>query len=203
MSKNRPFDWLTPIYTQWGQIGLMFIIYLYLPESPVWLASRNKAEQAKKALQRIYKGANVNIDQQYELIALNLEHERAFAAQNKNERWYAIFKGVDGFRTLVACWTLVAQMFIGLGVFLGYGTYFFQQAGFADPFKITCITSGINIGCSVVVMYLADVTGRRWLACYGTTLCWVCCVLVGILGVVPKTKATDTLVVVFAVLWSK
>lgn len=36
LSQTDRHDWLTPIYTQWAQIGLMIIIYLLVPESPAW-----------------------------------------------------------------------------------------------------------------------------------------------------------------------
>jgi MFS family permease len=204
MSTYDPLNYLTPVYTQWAQIGLMLVIYLVIPESPAWCASKGKATQAKRVLRTLYKGvADFDVDHQYQLLVLNIEHERAVAMQQRNEKWYAIFKGVDGLRTLVSLWTLMSQMFIGLGVFLTFGSYFFQQAGIEDPFKVTCITSGINIFFSFVVIYLAEATGRRWLACSGTTLCWVCNVAVGILGVLPQGKATNSLLILFACLWSK
>jgi MFS family permease len=204
MSEKNAHDWKTAIYTQWSQIGLMFLIYLGLPESPAWCVTRGKTDQAKKMLRYLYKGVtDFDVEHQFNLLVLNLEHERAVAAEQKNEKWYAIFKGRDGFRTLVSCWTLMCQQWVGLGLFFGLGTYFFQQAGIADPFKVTCITSGINIAFSIIIIFLADTTGRRWLACYGTTLCWFCCVVTGILGVAPKTEATNKAFVAFVCFWSK
>ncbi|KAL2803248.1 general substrate transporter [Aspergillus granulosus] len=203
MSTYDPDNYLTPVYTQWSQIGLMLIIYLIIPESPAWCATKGRETQAKKILRILYKGvADFDVDHQYQLLVLNIEHERELAAQQRNEKWYAIFKGTDGLRTLVSLWTLMAQQFIGLGVFLSFGSYFFQQAGIEDPFKVTCITSGINIFFSFVVVYLAEAIGRRWLACSGTTLCWLCNVAVGILGVVTKGKVTNNLLILFACLWN-
>ncbi|KAL3443159.1 general substrate transporter [Aspergillus insuetus] len=205
MSTYDPDNYLTPVYTQWSQIGLMLIIYLVIPESPAWCASKGAARegQAKKVLRLLYKGVpGFNVEHHYRLLVLNIEHERAIAAEQRNEKWYAIFKGTDGLRTLVSLWTLMAQMFIGLGVFLTFGSYFFQQAGIEDPFKVTCITSGINIFFSFVVIYLSETVGRRWLACSGTTLCWACNVAVGILGVVPQGRVTNSLLILFACLWN-
>ncbi|KAM0283761.1 hypothetical protein ACHAQH_002351 [Verticillium albo-atrum] len=93
-------------------------------------------------------------------------------------------------------------MFIGLGLFMTYGSYFFMQAGLKDPFMAICITSGVNILASIVIVWMSETTGRRRLATWGTTLCWTCTMLVGILGVVPKVQATNILLVLFAVFWS-
>jgi hypothetical protein len=68
-------------------------------------------------------------------LLLNIEPERAVATEQKNENWRAIFKGTDGVRTLTALWTIVAQQFLGLALFGTFGTYFFQQAGIAEPFR--------------------------------------------------------------------
>lgn len=204
LSTTDAYNYLTPIYSQWGHIGLMLIIYLWIPESPAWCATRDKAELAKKSLRAIYRGVkDFDVEHAYKLLIINIEHERAVACEQRNEKWYAIFRGIDGKRTLVACWTLLTQQFIGLGVFFSFGSYFFQQAGIKDPFRVTCITSGIDIAVSIALLFLADYVGRRRLACYGTTLCAVCNIAVGILGVTPRTGASDDLLVLFACLWRK
>ncbi|KAL4747009.1 hypothetical protein BDW72DRAFT_209932 [Aspergillus terricola var. indicus] len=203
LNQSNPNNYLTAVYTQWSQIGLMLIIYIFIPESPVWCASKGREAQAKKLLGFLYKGVKgFNVDHHYELLVLNLEHERAVAAEQRNEKWWSIFKGTDGKRTLVSLWTLMAQPFIGLGVFSSNASYFFQQAGLKDPFQVTCITSGINIFFSIVVIYLSDTTGRRWLACTGTTVAWAANIAVGALGVAPHVRATDYLLVLFSCIWN-
>ncbi|KAM5349060.1 hypothetical protein ACJ41O_008883 [Fusarium nematophilum] len=203
ISETDPNNYLLPVYTQWSQIGLMLILYLFVPESPAWCVSQGKEERAKNALHQLHwEVPDYDVDYQYNLLLMNIEHERSVAIKNNREKWYAIFRGRDGFRTIVSMWTLMAQQFIGLGIFFGYSTYFFQQAGLKDPFKITCITSGINLFFSVAIIYVSDSFGRRLLACGGTTLCWICTVVVGILGVVPSFSASYYLLVFFTSLWN-
>jgi MFS family permease len=204
MSETAPRNYMTPIYTQWAMICLMIIIYLIIPESPAWCASRGYEKAAKKALLQLNRGVeDYNVDHQYKLLLITIEHERAVAAERKNVHWHAIFKGRDGFRTLITLWSGIATQFIGLAVFYGYGTYFFQQAGLKDPFKITCITSGINIATCVASIIFTDKVGRRLIACGGMTLCWACTIPVGILGLVPENSVTGAILVLFAVLWSE
>lgn len=47
-------DWLTPVYTQWAQIGIMLMIYVCVPESPAWCATKGYGDRAKKALKRLH-----------------------------------------------------------------------------------------------------------------------------------------------------
>ena len=204
MNRQHPNEYLTPIYTQWAQIGLMLIIYVFLPESPAWCVARGNTARAKKELRKLHRGVEgYDVDHQLEVLVLAAEHERAVAVEQKREHWYAIFRGVDGLRTLTALWTNLSQQFIGLTLFSTFGTYFFQQAGLPDPFMIKCITSSINIVTSIVVVGLADHVGRRWIACSATSVMWLCCAIIGILGVTTHTQATNYVLVLFACLWSK
>jgi MFS family permease len=204
MNKQHPHEYLTPVYTQWAQIGLMFLVYLFLPETPAWCVMRGDTTRAKKELRRLNRGVpGYDVDQQLEVLVLAVEHERAVAAEQRREHWHAIFRGVDGLRTVIALWTNLSQQFIGLQLFTTFGTYFFQQAGLPDPFMIKCITSSINIATIIVVVLLADQVGRRRIACYSTTLMWLSCVILGILGVVTHTDAINYVLVLFACFWSR
>lgn len=203
LNRQNPLNWLTPIYTQWAHVGIMAIIYLCLPESPAWCASVGKEEKAKKWLRFIHRDVEgYDVEYQYQVLALNLEHERQIAIEQRKENWWAIFRGTDGRRTLTALWTIVSQQFLGLALFGTFGTYFFQQAGLADPFKIKAITTSLQIVTVIAAVFLVDKLGRRLMACGATTLMWISCLIVGIIGVAPETKATTYVFVLFACLWN-
>jgi MFS family permease len=204
LNRKNPNIWLTPIYTQWAQIGIMCIIYVFLPESPAWCVSRGNADGAKKQLMKLNRGVvDYDEEHQYQIIVQTFDHERMVAAEQKKEHWYAIFRGTDGLRTVISLWPNLTQQFIGLTLFATFGTYFFQQAGLADPFTIKCITSSINITTLLVVVLVADKIGRRRISCFATTLSWTACVVIGILGLIPRTIVTSNIFVLFVCLWSK
>ncbi|KAH7126472.1 general substrate transporter [Dactylonectria estremocensis] len=202
LSETDATNYKVPIYTQWAQVGIMLIVYLVVPESPTWLVSKGKFDEAKKTLSRLHCDVpDYNVDRQLQVLTLSIDHERATAAEQRAEQWYSIFKGTDGYRTLVALWTLLSQQFIGLTLFATYSSYFFQQGGIEDPFKATCITSSISLVAGLCIVYAAERLGRRVLSCGGTTICWVCNIAVGILGVTPKVNATNYLFILFACIW--
>ncbi|KAJ1326182.1 MFS transporter SP family general alpha glucoside:H+ symporter [Microdochium nivale] len=203
LNATDPANWLTPVTTQWGHVGVMAIIYIILPESPAWCASVGKEAKAKKWLSVLHRGVEgYDVERQYAVIAAGIEHERAVAAEQRRESWTAIFKGTDGRRTITALWAVVAQQFLGLSLFLTFGTYFFQQAGLQDPFKIKVITSSLQIVTVVSAVLLVDRFGRRLMACTATSLMWVACFVVGVLGFVPETSATVYVFIVFACFWN-
>lgn len=204
LSHQHPKSWLIPVYTQWTHVGLMAIIYFFLPESPAWAVATGHMNRARKSLTSLYRGVEgFDVEHQLQVLKLLADHEAEVAALQLQERWWAIFKGVDGFRTLVALWTLCSQQFIGLTLFTSYGTYFFQQAELGNPFQIKCITIGVKLVAAVCVVYVADSVGRRMISCSGATTMWLSCLIIGILSVVPRSKAVNAVCIMLAVFWSK
>lgn len=204
MSLDDPNNWLTPIYTQWAQVGIMFIIFVLLPETPVWCASRGNEERAKASLKKLNRDVpGYDSDYQYKVLVMLHEHERAVAAEQNREAWHSIFRGVDGRRTLAALWAGLSQQLIGLKLFGTFAIYFFQQAGVKDPFNVICITGSVQMATVIFTIFTADYFGRRILSCSAVTLSWIACVVTGILGVTPETKPTTYVFILFACLWSK
>jgi len=87
--------------------------------------------------------------------------------------------------------------------FYTYAAYFFQTAGIADPFAVTCITNGIQLVIILIVAASVDRFGRRNIACGGLTTMLVAVTLIGILGVVPQSTATNGLLVFFSCIFSE
>ncbi|KAH8896835.1 general substrate transporter [Thozetella sp. PMI_491] len=203
INTNSPYNWTTAVYSQWGHIGVMLLIYIILPESPPWLVAQGREVEAKKTLARLHRNVpNYNVDHQYELIAQLVEHERAVAALQRSEKWWSIFRGTDGRRTLISAWGPVAQQAIGLKLFSSFATYFFQQAGIPNPFTIKCITTSIQVASVIFFILTADKIGRRPLSLAAVTVSWISCVVVGIIGVTPQTSATVYVFVLFACFWN-
>lgn len=68
-----------------------------LTRAAAWYASKGKEQQAKKALRLVYRDVpDLDVDAQYEILVAGIEHEREFAIEQKREKWYSIFRGVDG-----------------------------------------------------------------------------------------------------------
>ncbi|RSH90257.1 hypothetical protein EHS25_001591 [Saitozyma podzolica] len=203
MYKKNPENYLTPVYTQFAQIGLMILIYVVIPESPAWCVSIGKDEMGRKMLARINRGVkDFDVDAQYNILVQTVAHEQQLAEEQKREKWWNIFRGVNGFRTIVSMWALLAQQFLGLGLFYSYSSYFFSSTGLEDPFLITVITNAIQLAVILLVVASVDRLGRRNICCSGLTICWICNVAVGILGVLSTTtEGKNTAFVFFCCVW--
>jgi hypothetical protein len=84
-------NWLTPVYTQWSQIGLMLIIYLLVPETPAWCVTHGFEERAKKSLRKLHwEIKNYDVEHQYQVLVMAVNHEYEVARASHNEKWYSI-----------------------------------------------------------------------------------------------------------------
>jgi SP family general alpha glucoside:H+ symporter-like MFS transporter len=145
----QPLNFRLAIYTQWGMIGGLAIIYVFLPESPWWLMQKGKEDKARKSLGRL-KGSVEGYDVEVDLAVMRntIDEQRARAHQQGAMPLKMLFMGLNGKRLLIALWPKLCQQFVGLSVFNNYATYFcespascmapltkpVQVAGNRDPF---------------------------------------------------------------------
>ncbi|OCF30852.1 hypothetical protein I316_07485 [Kwoniella heveanensis BCC8398] len=198
-------NWLKVIYSEWSQVGIMGIIYVFcLPESTWWYARQDKHDKGIKSLHRLYhKIPGYDAEVEYAIIRRTVEHERAFAIANKEVSYMSILKGVNGWRTFVASYELLTATFVGQSFLSTYVVLFFEIAGSTNAFTNTCITSGLGIACTVFLILFLDKFGRRRIICYGISTMWLSLFLIGCIGLVKNpSKSLNGLLIFLACLWT-
>lgn len=202
LNAYEPLNFRLAIYTQWSMIGAMLIIFLLLPESPWWLASKGKLQSAEKMLLR-FNGhiEGYNVQEHLGIMTATIEEERYLALQNSEEGMWAIFRGQNLLRFIIAAWPKITQQLVGLTVFNTYATYFFQAAGNKNPFLVTVILCCVQILSMIVTATLTDRLGRRPLTVYPYGVTSLSLLALGIVGCYDYTKKdTSSLLVFFACL---
>ncbi|KAG2412159.1 hypothetical protein HFD88_009715 [Aspergillus terreus] len=202
LNASDPWDFRTPIYTQWAMIGATAVIFLLIPETPWWLASKGKIDQTANVLQRCNgKVEGYDIQEQIEIMTATIQEERQIARENAQEGPWSVFYGRNFIRFIIAAWPKITQQFVGLTVFNTFATYFFQYAGNKDPFLVTVILSCVQLISMILTATLTDQFGRRPLTVYpyGVTSLSVLCL--GIIGCFDYTKPSlSSLLIFFACL---
>lgn len=132
-------------------IGAMLIIFILLPETPWWLASKGKLDKAKKVLLKYnghlegYNAQEVIVSsrssfpyhptyllerfvqtnsESQDIMTATIEEERVTAERESQHGQWAVFQGQNLVRFFIAAWPKVTQQFVGLSVFNTYSTYF-------------------------------------------------------------------------------
>ena len=210
----NPLNYKTPILTQWVFLGIMAPIFLWLPETPQYYAERDQHDRGRKTLRRLNgKVPGYDVDAEYDIIKNSIMEQRRRHGEDlegvSNNTWKQLassyvecFKGVNAKRTLGAALPVCAQQLTGLSFLKTYGSLFFREAGFDDPFLITTVLTVIALVTSVALMLFTDKFGRRMIVFISSVVCTIMLFCVGAVGQFTLTKPLQGFAIFSACIWA-
>jgi len=136
-------------------IGLLFV-----PESPRWMAQKNRPQEALDVLTLIDGRESAEIEM----------HDIAASAQEQG-KWRELLRPGMRFAMLIACSLAVFQQITGASILTMYMPTVFQDAGYnapSDAIRQNVIMSVWYIVCTVGALLLVDRLGRKPLLLLGT-----------------------------------
>ncbi|KAK8853488.1 hypothetical protein IAR55_004195 [Kwoniella newhampshirensis] len=205
-------EWRIPVLTQWGFLGIMLPIFLWIPETPSYFAARGQHEQGRAVLQRVNGDVegydvdaeynvikNIIVEEQERLASLGLEDQ---SFRHILRSYVECFQGTNLKRTIAASLPASCQQLTGLAFLSGYASLFFREAGFTNAFEITSILFAIKVGFVIIFAVTTDRMGRRNITIVLTGVCCLALLIIGILGHIPHTEATKNALIFIACVWS-
>lgn len=188
LPENNNWSWRVPFLLQMMLAVFCFLFIHLCPESPRWLYSRGRKEEAAKILARLHSRDN---DVQSPLVQLQLaEFEESISLEGADKRWWD-FRPIwqtssDRYRfglcLIVACWGQLS----GNGMISYFLPSLLRQSGVTSPDKQRVL----NLASSIVSMAgamsgaaLIDHLGRRPLM-LGSEIWAVVCFAI-VTGLVP------------------
>ncbi|KAF7553423.1 hypothetical protein G7Z17_g3666 [Cylindrodendrum hubeiense] len=177
-----------PFATQWAFGGVSILAFICLPESPVWLVSQDRFEDAQKSLQRLGTSGE-NMLQKIQATVAH-EDEGLLETQGPPTYWEC-FQGVNFRRTYIIVILNILQQFVGIAL-VSNGAYFLLMAGMSAKYSLMVNLVGIasNMVVNMASWYTIPRFGRRTMILFSIAL--DCCAWVG-MGVAGcfKTSAAN------------
>ncbi|KAL1635259.1 hypothetical protein SLS58_010335 [Diplodia intermedia] len=191
LSRSDKWGYKIPFALQWLWPIPIIVGLCYAPESPWWLIRKERRDDAKKALLRLTSSAkdpSFNADETVAMMELTNELEKAHSAGTS---YRDCFTRTDLRRTEVVTLTWAIQTLCGACSFMGFSTYFYQQAGMSTEHSFTMSMAQYALGAvgTVSSWALMGWCGRRTLYLAGQAGMFVLLAAIGCLGVVSRTNA--------------
>lgn len=139
---------------------MALIVAFLIPESPVWLVSRDCIEKAEKSLKKLGMGGGQNMLQG---IQATLAHESEETAEAQGQPTYReCFQGVNLRRTRIIILLNILQQFVGMALLVN-GAYFLIMAGMSARYSLMVTLIGVasNMVAGAVSWYTIPKYGRR------------------------------------------
>jgi len=144
----------------------IFLIALFLiPMTPRYLVTKDKMEQAKQVLEKLYGKV---------IAPKKLEEIKHSLSTNHKPRLADIFHEKTG-KVRKIVWVGIGlaafQQFVGINVVFYYGAVLWQAVGFqeSDALLINVLSGALSIGAVIVALLLVDKLGRKPLLVIGST----------------------------------
>ncbi|KAN0061336.1 high affinity glucose transporter [Thecaphora frezii] len=156
-----------------------FVLMAFLPimpESPRWLALKNRYDESLQVLGAIHGNGDIHapkVQAEFRKIQQALEEE------NQGTSYLDLFRNGNAWRTHIAMFTQIWSQLTGMNVAMYYIGYLFQMAGMTGNIALvsSSIQYVINVAMTIPALLYLDRWGRRRTLIIGSTLMmtWLIC----------------------------
>ncbi|MGA2269434.1 MAG: sugar porter family MFS transporter [Bryobacteraceae bacterium] len=159
-------EWRWKLVVSAAPAALFFFSLFKIPQSPRWLVSRNRLEEARRSLEGL---GEPDPDHAVQEIIRSLTREGALRAEKLFSRKYR-------FPVFLAIATGMFNQFTGINAIIYYLNDIFQRAGFTKVSSdVQAVVIGFtNLVFTVIAMSVIDRIGRKLLLLVGSVGLFVC-----------------------------
>lgn len=193
-----------PLAVQVALPVALFFLTLFVTESPIWLVSKGRYDDARAILRKLRSSSDATVDSEIELIRTTEDNARTMVA---DVRFWDIFKPTHLQRTLVAGSLFSLNQISGIILSTTYATVFLVQLGVGNPFALTIIGASCQLLGAFGAPLILDRVGRRPVAMAGFSALLVIDIIAGALAFragsdMQYAKAVAALSFIFNFVWT-
>lgn len=174
--------WRIPIGLFYLVPTIVLCLVWFIPESPRWLLTKDRVEEAKAAFYKFREGCVSDEEIATEFEALQL----ALRLEPEQGKYMELFQGVNKKRTAIVVAMNFFQQATGQAFASTYGTIFIKGLGTINPFNMSIVMSVINLTLVSTGLFLNDRIGRRPLLFIGASIQIAAILTMGGLGTVSN-----------------
>ncbi|XP_017049850.1 facilitated trehalose transporter Tret1-2 homolog [Drosophila ficusphila] len=131
-----------------------FLMFMWMPESPVYLAQKGKSERAEKSL-KFLRGKDADVSAEMKTLATDNPTEQSSISSRLCRR--VTLKGL-----FLSIALMVFQQFTGINAIVFYTTFIFESAGSSLEPRFSTIIVGIVMAIATVIsIFLIEKLGRK------------------------------------------
>lgn len=142
---------------------LFLIVVFFIPESPRWLITKGRSEQASAILSRMYT-SDEEVREQLALTGDSLKNK-------ESSEWKELLKPGILFAVVIGCAIAILGQFMGVNAVLYYGPRIFADAGLSgeDSMFSQVLVGVVNMLTTVIALIIIDRVGRKKLVYWGVS----------------------------------
>lgn len=195
---SRDVSWRVTTGLQLGFAFCLLVGFIFSPESPRFLAKKEKWEACRKNLASL-RGLPVD----HEDIDVEMDEVR-IAKEKDDERGAAsyleVFSTKDRilWRTMIGICVQIGQQVSGINFFFSYGVQFAQTAGLDDTYVFSIILASVNVVMSFPGILAVDRAGRRPVLLIGAATMFIGQIVTGAVSKAhPDSKQAGNVLITF------
>lgn len=168
-------------------------------ETPTYLMTKNRDEQAKKCLGRIYKGTEVE-EQFQELRRMRLQSQ----GKGKTIKYSSLFKKRYLKRFFLGCFIAFLQQMTGVNALIFYSNVIFKGAGGSSTSTATTLSAVFNVLNLVSTLFSGLVLkffGRKPILIFGNIAISVCLLSISLLGWTGQSDMSKYPIMIFIIMF--
>jgi sugar porter (SP) family MFS transporter len=162
--ESNPYSWRWMFYVGVFPALLLFIGMLFVPETPRFLIGKGKEAEGRKVLQKV---------EEPELVETAIKKiQEEIKIDQASVGFKELFSKTWRIPLLIAIGIMFVQQFVGINTVIYYAPTLFLIAGFEGAraaITATVAVGLVNVGSTIVSMFMIDKLGRRKLYFIGLT----------------------------------